>query len=303
MASDKEEVDSVVVDEGAADEAEGAKFKTEKDATDSQPGSTESQETDEKESAKKDTSADEHGEDKKSDASPKKEDGDEEEGKESRSTALREKRKRGDDESEGVRVEAAKKVAIDREKRCPFLLRVFVRPFGHNHPQDYKNPSRLPEDELQIYTWPDATLKELSVLVMEVHEAARRKGTRFAVASVFRDRQRQGAPALREIGTVTVGDDGNDDAKELRDTLFKIGDYLDVAIYTPRYVHGSSGNRCFRCCCRDWLFSLASVVGSFAWLARNIPRNILGVSTALCVSICIPRFASSVALPLQQYAS
>ena len=52
---------------------------------------------------------------------------------------------------------------IDREKNCPFLLRCFWRVHAFRPDFEYRqiltNP---PSQEIQIYTWLDATLGELS---------------------------------------------------------------------------------------------------------------------------------------------
>lgn len=41
--------------------------------------------------------------------------------------------------------------------------------------------------ELQIFTWVDATLKELTSLVKEVYTEAKQEGTHFDFAIVFMD--------------------------------------------------------------------------------------------------------------------
>uniref|UniRef100_A0A8C5VPR5 18 kDa Sin3-associated polypeptide n=1 Tax=Microcebus murinus TaxID=30608 RepID=A0A8C5VPR5_MICMU len=77
----------------------------------------------------------------------------------------------------------------------------------------------VPSSKLQIYTWMDVTLKELTSLVKEVYPEARKKGTHFNVAIVFTDLKR---PGYR----------GTDDSMTLKSQKFQIGDYLDIAI-TP----------------------------------------------------------------------
>ena len=51
---------------------------------------------------------------------------------------------------------------------CPLLLRVFTRRGGHHRLEEFARRGREPEDEVIMYTWPDATLRELSDLVKEV---------------------------------------------------------------------------------------------------------------------------------------
>ena len=50
---------------------------------------------------------------------------------------------------------------VDRERVCPLLLRVFPRVGGHARESAFATRARLPAREVQIYTWPDATLREV----------------------------------------------------------------------------------------------------------------------------------------------
>lgn len=55
---------------------------------------------------------------------------------------------------------------------CPLLLRVFTRRGGHHRLEEFARRGHEPEDEVAMYTWPDATLRELSDLVKEVRPRA-----------------------------------------------------------------------------------------------------------------------------------
>uniref|UniRef100_A0A3Q4IBG1 18 kDa Sin3-associated polypeptide n=1 Tax=Neolamprologus brichardi TaxID=32507 RepID=A0A3Q4IBG1_NEOBR len=68
---------------------------------------------------------------------------------------------------------------------CPLLLRVFTTNSGRHHRVDEFARGNVPSSELQIYTWMDATLKELTSLVKEVYPEARKKGTYFSFAIVI----------------------------------------------------------------------------------------------------------------------
>ncbi|XP_072018972.1 histone deacetylase complex subunit SAP18-like [Amphiura filiformis] len=120
---------------------------------------------------------------------------------------------------------------VDREKTCPLLLRVFCNNGRHHRPEEF-NRGTVPSNELQIYTWMDATLKEISSLVKEVNPEARRKGTYFDFALVFPD-GRSGRYRMREIGMTCSGRKGPDDTVTLIQSDFTIGDYLDIAITLP----------------------------------------------------------------------
>ncbi|CAF4851676.1 histone deacetylase complex subunit SAP18 [Pieris napi] len=119
---------------------------------------------------------------------------------------------------------------VDREKTCPLLLRVFCSTGRHNSPGDYARGG-VPQNELQIYTWMDATLRELTSLVKEVNPETRRKGTYFDFAIVYPD-MRTPTYRMREIGVTCSGQRGNDDNKTLSQVKFQIGNYLDISI-TP----------------------------------------------------------------------
>lgn len=120
---------------------------------------------------------------------------------------------------------------VDREKTCPLLLRVFCSTGRHNATADYTR-GNVPQNELQIYTWLDATLRELTSLVREVNPETRRKGTYFDFALVYPDGR---APTyrMREIGVTCSGQRGTDDNKTLAQAKFCIGDYMDISITPP----------------------------------------------------------------------
>ena len=83
-----------------------------------------------------------------------------------------------------------------------------------------------------MYTWTDATLKEITGLVKEVNPESRRKGTYFDFALVYPD-PRTPTYRMREIGSTCSGVKGVDDSKTLADCRFQIGDFLDIAVMAP----------------------------------------------------------------------
>ncbi|PON37385.1 Sin3 associated polypeptide p [Parasponia andersonii] len=142
---------------------------------------------------------------------------------------------------------------IDREKTCPLLLRVFTKVFelihssvnqfilavidmemaaaigAHHSNDDFAVRGKEPKDEVQIYTWKDATLREITDLVKEVAPAARRRNAKLSFAFVYPDKR--GRFLVREVGrTFSYGNGRLDDSKALAELGFQIGDYLDVAI-------------------------------------------------------------------------
>mmetsp|Transcript_6379 Transcript_6379/g.14166 ORF Transcript_6379/g.14166 Transcript_6379/m.14166 type:complete len:192 (-) Transcript_6379:895-1470(-) len=118
---------------------------------------------------------------------------------------------------------------VDREKSCPLLIRVFVKPGGHHRLDAFAVRGKEPsEAEIQIYTWMDASLRELSDLIKEVQPRARGRMTRLSFAFVYPDRR--GRNVMRQVGLVHSTRLGDDDHKTLKSLSFQTGDFLDVAI-------------------------------------------------------------------------
>ena len=55
--------------------------------------------------------------------------------------------------------------------------------------EDYARRGNEPKDEVQVYTWADASLRELTDLVKEVQPAARRSTARLDFALVYPDKK------------------------------------------------------------------------------------------------------------------
>ncbi|XP_058130168.1 histone deacetylase complex subunit SAP18 [Anopheles ziemanni] len=123
--------------------------------------------------------------------------------------------------------------AVDREKTCPLLLRVFCSTGRHHSANEYAY-GNVPSNELQIYTWMDATLRELTTLVRDVNPETRRKGTYFDFAIVSPDRTSN--YRMREIGVTCSGQKGADDSKTLAQAKFTIGDFMDINITPPNRI-------------------------------------------------------------------
>ncbi|KZT60830.1 hypothetical protein CALCODRAFT_480480 [Calocera cornea HHB12733] len=147
---------------------------------------------------------------------------------------------------------------VDREKTCPFLLRTFVRA-GSFHPlAAFQTPPLPTAEEYQIYTWRDATLKELVTLLRTAAPAdLRHPLARFSFRAVFADPAR-GRVGSKDLGFIHARDlvdpsasmfedtkEGEDaptsPAKEnghghgatLEELRLVPGDYLSVAILIP----------------------------------------------------------------------
>ena len=109
------------------------------------------------------------------------------------------------------------------------------------------------EDEVQIYTWMDATLRELSDLIKEASPAARERNSQLSFAIVYpgaphaqdaartplgrlsqrrraEDADKRGTMTLKEVGITHSLRRGGDDEKTLASLHFQAGDYMDCAV-------------------------------------------------------------------------
>ncbi|KAF0436898.1 Sin3 associated polypeptide p18-domain-containing protein [Gigaspora rosea] len=122
------------------------------------------------------------------------------------------------------------KLVVDRENTVPFLLRMFWQQGAHHRPEDY-TPDHLPtENEIQLYTWKDATLKEIANLIKEVNFESTRSNARISFKLVYIDNLR-GKYAFKDLGTVYNMTSTSDDDINLDDARFVIGDFLDVGVF------------------------------------------------------------------------
>merc|ERR1711972_897712 len=102
----------------------------------------------------------------------------------------------------------------------------------HHRPDDFSR-NQTPSNELQVYTWLDASLKEITNLVKEVHPEARTKGTIFDFAICYQD-NRMNRYRIKDIGKTISGKKSPDDTITLKSSKFQIGDFMDIAIKEPR---------------------------------------------------------------------
>mmetsp|Transcript_41336 Transcript_41336/g.60908 ORF Transcript_41336/g.60908 Transcript_41336/m.60908 type:complete len:138 (+) Transcript_41336:59-472(+) len=120
---------------------------------------------------------------------------------------------------------------VDRDKVCPLLLRCFWKLEGHHRVEEFADANRgiVPIDEVQIYTWPDATLREITDLIKDVNPVARRRSARLSFSFVYPDKR--GRNVMKQVGMVYSQRKGEDDNKTLKSLRFQTGDFLDIAIY------------------------------------------------------------------------
>merc|ERR1711972_1172693 len=112
---------------------------------------------------------------------------------------------------------------------CCFLLRIFHKVGGHHDMSAFAVRGKEPvDDELQVYTWPDVTLRELADLIKDVAPEARSRNAKLHFRLIYPDKT--GKNVMTELGQITTSRRGQDDDKPLSSSKFQTGDLLDLAI-------------------------------------------------------------------------
>lgn len=124
---------------------------------------------------------------------------------------------------------------VDRTTTTPFLIRIFPA-HGNFHRLNEFDFDLQPKDEINLYSWKDATLGELTTLLARevVREDAKRPVTsyKFSYRLIYGDPNRA-RYQTRDIGVVQVGGRSGDSNKTLEEARFVIGDWIDVAVLRP----------------------------------------------------------------------
>ncbi|ORX51748.1 hypothetical protein BCR36DRAFT_37316 [Piromyces finnis] len=123
------------------------------------------------------------------------------------------------------------KSTVDREKVCPFLLRVFCKRGSHHRIEDFTINHQPVEDEIQIYTWKDASLREIASLLAEVDPKYAKHGNSLSFKSVYLDNIRARYNS-KDLGVINVSKPSKTDETTLEENRFIIGDFIDVALQT-----------------------------------------------------------------------
>jgi len=152
---------------------------------------------------------------------------------------------------------------IDRQATTPFLLRLYYRSNSFHSPNEFTTVPPTPslqQSSLQIYTWPNATLSEITSLFTSALPdllPSPAAGTRIGYRLLFPDTRSVTGPngeegrgrwLSRELGSVVVGESemaeedggggslgrlGGDAEKTLAEARFVIGDYISAAVFPP----------------------------------------------------------------------
>ncbi|KAI8908799.1 Sin3 associated polypeptide p18-domain-containing protein [Powellomyces hirtus] len=123
-----------------------------------------------------------------------------------------------------------RRLNVDREKVCPFLVRLYVST-DHEFTSEEIERRGLPEkSEVLLHTWKNATLRELASLLTPTHPAALERLSAITFQSVIRTQTRGSEFRVTPVGTVYNFRPSPDDQKTLEQAKFVIGDGLLVSI-------------------------------------------------------------------------
>ncbi|KAK4163451.1 Sin3 associated polypeptide p18, partial [Cladorrhinum sp. PSN259] len=137
-----------------------------------------------------------------------------------------------------------------RDETPPFLVKVFYRTQAFHRPEEFMEGERLPPC-LDIHTWRDCTLKELTELIADSTPKVLPEppiGTRLAFRLIYRESHGQQKFATKDIGTLVIGEGrpganpgappNSDRLKTLAEVRFITGDYISCAILPPNEYTG-----------------------------------------------------------------
>ena len=120
---------------------------------------------------------------------------------------------------------------VDREKTCPFLLRIFYKIDSFNPLQLFKE-NKFPS-ELNIYTWEDENIRELAKFInIALKSTALGVYDYYKFSRIYYDSK--GTLLRDEIGAVVINNKYSklnvNSKKTLKEIGFQIGDYFDINI-------------------------------------------------------------------------
>ncbi|KAI0731840.1 histone deacetylase complex protein [Fomitopsis betulina] len=147
---------------------------------------------------------------------------------------------------------------IDREKTAPFLIRTFIKVGGFHRVAQFEDGSLPIVDEQQIFTWKDATLREVLTTLRATAPASpemRHPLARYSFRTLYADSATRGRLNQKDLGIVysrdILGEPGSltttaprlltdddvppsNDERTLDELRFVPGDYLCVAVLLPK---------------------------------------------------------------------
>jgi histone deacetylase complex subunit SAP18 len=135
-------------------------------------------------------------------------------------------------------------IKIDRTRTTPFLLNLYYRQGGFHRLDDFRSHSQ-PREHIQIYTWRDCTLHELSILLSDALPSICPPRSRCGFRLIYADtRYGNTRYTSKDLGAVVPSGDPTLDnvaKKTLNEVSFVVGDWIDVAVYPEGHGGVSTG--------------------------------------------------------------
>lgn len=139
-------------------------------------------------------------------------------------------------------------IKVDRTRTTPFLLNLYYRQGGFHRLDDFRSHSQ-PREHIQIYTWRDCTLHELSILLSDALPAICPPRSRCGFRLIYADTRYGNARyTSKDLGAVVPSGDVTLDQvakKTLNEVSFVVGDWIDVAVYPEGHGGVSTGRAGF----------------------------------------------------------
>ena len=113
---------------------------------------------------------------------------------------------------------------INRVETCPTLIRTFFQKDAHHDISDYTK--EFPSPEVYVYTWIDATLRELSYTIIR---SAKLTDVQELSFKMVEPNMKEGGWTMRDLGVVDLTDLEKVETVTLEGYDFRPGFMLDVA--------------------------------------------------------------------------
>eukprot|EP01083_Nonionella_stella_P202389 739397_1 len=136
--------------------------------------------------------------------------------------------------------------SVDRQKKTPFLIRVFVHEGYHLDAEAFRDPTNLPSNgQTHIHTWLDATLFELAQLITQITHEIKKPNYDISLSFSLVYPDRKGTMVVKSCGKIENiynNNNNKDGNKTLKQLKFEIGDFLDVNIHKIRNNNSDRNN-------------------------------------------------------------
>ncbi|OMJ73305.1 hypothetical protein SteCoe_28017 [Stentor coeruleus] len=114
---------------------------------------------------------------------------------------------------------------IDRDKTCPFLIRLLWRENEYLTPDCMRNRNEHQgPDEIRLYGWRDTNFREIADMLKEHISGARRKDADFNFS--FIRQNLEGGYEVKTVGTIHFSRKSDLDSVTLHQLKFVIGDFI-----------------------------------------------------------------------------